>query len=65
VPLTERDVAGVLRLDVAGVRAADDDDADVPGVVLVVRDDDRFGLGEDTALVSDSKKDDILVIWSA
>ena len=63
-----RFVAGVLVLvPVAGVciRAADakDDVLCWPGVVVPVvgmRDDDLFGLGDDTALVSDSKKEDMV-----
>ena len=56
MPLTDRAVAGVI---VAGVRAAAALVADdVPPGVAVVR-DDRLGLGEDTALVSDSKKLDM------
>ena len=54
MPLTDRAVAGVV---VAGVRADD-----VPGVAVVR--DDRFGAGEDTALVNDSKKLDMfLIVW--
>ena len=55
----------VLVLVEAGVciRAAAADRDDAPGVVVPVnvRDDDLFGLGEDTALVSDSKKDDMVI----
>ena len=59
MPLTDRAVAGVV---VAGVRAAAAAlvEDDVPPGVAVVR-DDRFGLGEDTALVSDSKKLDMVL----
>ena len=53
MPLTDRAVAGVV---VAGVRADD-----VPPGVAVVR-VDRFGLGEDTALVNDSKKLDMVFL---
>ena len=53
-----------MLVPVAGVRAAADAKDDWPGVVVpagVRDDDDRFGLGEDTALVSDSKKDDMAI----
>ena len=58
MPLTDRAVAGVV---VAGVRAAAAAlvEDDVPPGVAVVR-DDRFGLGEDTALDNDSKRLDMV-----
>ena len=58
MPLTDRAVAGVV---VAGVRAAADEVAAVPGVAVARV--DRFGLGEDTAFVRDSKKLDIFAYW--
>lgn len=59
VPLTERAVAGVVVAGVRAAAAAAKEDA-LPGVA-VGRDDRFVGLGEDTALVNDSKKLDMVL----
>ena len=58
MPLTERAVAGVVVAGVRAAAAAAKEDV-LPGVA-VDRDDRFVGLGEDTALVSDSKKLDMV-----